>query len=56
MKNIPEGATHFIDDEDGFDYLRIDMEEMWMDVWNARFNCWLTIGYIAKSNKYKELK
>lgn len=47
-KNAPDGATHYIDDEKGFDYLRIDLDELWLDVWNPRFNCWLPIGYIAK--------
>ena len=54
-KNAPVGATHYIDDEKGFDYLRIDLDELWLDIWNPRFNCWLPIGYIAKSKIYKPL-
>lgn len=51
-RNAPSGATHYLDDEKGFDYVRIDNQEMWLDVWNARFNCWLPVGYIAKSKRY----
>ena len=54
-KNAPVGATHYMDDDKGFDYVRIDLEERWLDVWNSRFNCWLPIGYIALSSKYKPL-
>ena len=54
-KNAPIGATHYADDEKGFDYFRIDLDELWLDVWNPRFNCWLPIGYIAKSKTYKPL-
>ena len=54
-KNAPVGATHYIDDDKGFDYVRIDLEERWLDIWNSRFNCWLPIGYIALSSKYKPL-
>ena len=54
-KNAPEGATHYLDDDKGFDYVRIDDSELWLDVWNNSFNCWLPIGYIAKSSRYKPL-
>lgn len=53
--NAPEGATHYMDDEKGFDYVRIDLEKRWLDIWNSRFNCWLPIGYIALSSRYKPL-
>ena len=54
-KNAPDGATHYMDDEKGFDYARINLEERWLDIWNSRFNCWLPIGYIAMSSRYKPL-
>mgnify|MGYP003611192951 FL=1 len=54
-KNAPKGATHYLDGEKGFDYVRIDMNELWIDIWNARFSCFLPIGYIAKSSRYKPL-
>jgi len=54
-KSAPVGATHYMDDDKGFDYVRIDLEERWLDIWNSRFNCWLPIGYIALSSKYKPL-
>ena len=54
-KNAPDGATHYLDDDKGFDYVRIDDSELWLDVWNNRFNCWLPVGYIAKSSRYKPL-
>jgi len=54
-KNAPIGATHYLDDEKGFDYVRVDMNELWIDIWNARFSCFLPIGYIAKSSRYKPL-
>ena len=41
-KNAPDGATHYLDDDKGFDYVRIDDSELWLDVWNNRFNCWLS--------------
>lgn len=54
-KNAPDNTTHYLDDEKGFDYVRIDSQEMWLDIWSARFNCWLPVGYIAKSKRYKPL-
>ena len=54
-KNAPNGATHYLDDDKGFDYVRIDMKERWLDIWNSRFSCWLPIGYIALSDRYKPL-
>lgn len=54
--NIPEGATHYIDDNKGFDYIRLDLKESWLDVWNSKFNCWLPIGYIGKSQSYTPIK
>ena len=54
-KSAPKGATHYMDDEKGFDYARINLEERWLDIWNSRFNCWLPIGYIAMSSRYKPL-
>lgn len=54
-KEAPKGATHYIDDEKGFDYCRIDLEERWLDIWNSRYKCWLPIGYFALGDKYKPL-
>lgn len=28
----PDGATHYMDDDHGFDYVRINSDK-WMDVW-----------------------
>lgn len=50
----PEGATHYIDDEKGFDYVRINSER-WMDIWFSRFSCWLPFSYVALNDRFKPL-
>lgn len=53
-KNAPEGATHYMDDDKGFDYVRIN-EDRLMDVWFSRFNTWLPVGYIILNKRFKPL-
>ena len=50
----PSGATHYMDDEKGFDYVRID-EDRYMDVWFSRFSTWLPVGYVALNDRFKPL-
>ena len=54
--NAPKGATHYMDDDKGFDYARINTAECWLDIWCSRYSCWLPIGYIAfNESRYKPL-
>lgn len=54
-KNRPIGATHYLDDDKGFDYVRIDPKGQLLDIWCPRYSCWLQIGYFAITDKYKPL-
>ena len=45
-KNAPKEATHYMDDEKGFDYVRIN-EDRYLDIWCSRFSAWLPVGYVA---------
>ena len=51
--NAPEGATHYMDDEKGFDYVRIN--KGYMDVWFSRFSTWLPVGYVVLNDRFKPL-
>ncbi|WP_034583188.1 hypothetical protein [Acinetobacter sp. HR7] len=53
-KNAPEGATHYADDNKGFDYLLIG-DDRSLAVWNDRFMTWLPVGYVKSNHKYKPL-
>lgn len=53
-KNAPKGATHYMDDDLGFDYVMISSDRF-LGIWCSRFLCWLPYGYIAMSEKYKPL-
>ncbi len=50
----PNGATHYMDDEKGFDYVIID-EETFLSIWCSRFSCWLPYGYVALGKRFKKL-
>lgn len=52
--NAPIGATHYMDDDSGFDYVRIN-EDRYMDVWFSRFNTWLPVGYVLLNDRFKPL-
>lgn len=53
-KNAPDGATHYMDDEKGFDYIQIE-DDFFVAIWCSRFECWLPIGYVELSKNYKPL-
>lgn len=52
--NAPPTATHYMDDDNGFDYVRID-NDRYMDVWFSRFSTWLPVGYVALNDRFKPL-
>ena len=52
--NAPKGATHYMDDDKGFDYLMIG-DGRFLSIWCSRFSCWMSYSYIAMSEKYKPL-
>lgn len=53
-RNKPDGATHYMDDDHGFDYVKINSDK-WMNVWFSRWSCWLPVGYILLNDRFKPL-
>lgn len=55
IDNAPSGSTHYMDDEQGFDYVKINGDRF-MEVWFARFNTWLPVSYVILNDRFKPLK
>lgn len=51
--NAPQGATHYADDEFGFDYVLIN-EHGKLYIWNARYSEWLPV-FSTPCHKLKPL-
>ena len=52
-KQAPQGATHYADDEFGFDYVLIN-EHGKLYIWNARYSEWLPV-FSTPDHKLKPL-
>ncbi len=52
-KNKPNGATHYADDQLGFDYVLINKHGK-LYIWNARYSEWLPV-FSTPCHKLKPL-